>query len=148
MKMEPPIYCLSSNDFTRTSLSSAGNKAFTPSPPPSSSVYTIQVLMFLMTLACQAAEPPASQWSSDNEKNATLRRHRACLENQQYNHEGLCCLNCQAGEHTQAPLRRDSKTSRRKHLAKTQKQRAESEPLVILKQPVMKISDLLSVFYQ
>lgn len=60
----------------------------------------IQVLVaaFLFGLVCHAAELPASQWSSDEYKNLTLRRHRTCVENEQYLHQGLCCLNCQAGK--------------------------------------------------
>ncbi|KAM3874164.1 tumor necrosis factor receptor superfamily, member a [Diretmus argenteus] len=37
----------------------------------------------------------------------TLRRHRTCVENQQYLHLGLCCLNCQAGTFVQKACERD-----------------------------------------
>ncbi|KAI4816200.1 hypothetical protein KUCAC02_008537 [Chaenocephalus aceratus] len=50
----------------------------------------------LVGLVCHAAEPPAAQWSGDDYKNLTLRRHRTCVENEQYLQQGLCCLNCQA----------------------------------------------------
>ncbi|KAM9307400.1 tumor necrosis factor receptor superfamily, member a [Pholidichthys leucotaenia] len=55
------------------------------------------VALFFIGLVCYAAVPPASQYSSDEYRNATLRRHRTCVENEQYLHQGLCCLNCQAG---------------------------------------------------
>lgn len=65
---------------------------------------TTQVLLllavFLTRPASRAAEPPAAQWSSDDHKNLTLRRHRTCVENEQYLYQGLCCLNCQAGKET------------------------------------------------
>ncbi|KAK5901248.1 hypothetical protein CgunFtcFv8_026139 [Champsocephalus gunnari] len=55
------------------------------------------VAALLVGLVCHAAEPPAAQWSGDDYKNLTLRRHRTCVENEQYLQQGLCCLNCQAG---------------------------------------------------
>nr|XP_046231180.1 tumor necrosis factor receptor superfamily, member a [Scatophagus argus] len=63
----------------------------------------------LIGLVCQAAEVPASQWSSDEYKNLTLRRHRTCVENEQYLHQGLCCLNCPAGTFVQKECERDQK---------------------------------------
>lgn len=45
-----------------------------------------------------AVELPASQWSRKEYQNLTLRQHRTCVENEQYLHQGLCCLNCQAGK--------------------------------------------------
>ncbi|XP_017283061.1 tumor necrosis factor receptor superfamily, member a [Kryptolebias marmoratus] len=57
---------------------------------------------------CHAAEAPASQWSGEDYKNITLlRSHRTCVENEQYHHQGLCCLNCQAGTFVQKPCERD-----------------------------------------
>ncbi|XP_034566118.1 tumor necrosis factor receptor superfamily, member a [Notolabrus celidotus] len=55
----------------------------------------------LLLLVCHAAEPPAAQRSGDEFKNSTLRRHRTCVENEQYLHQGHCCLNCQAGTFVQ-----------------------------------------------
>lgn len=62
----------------------------------------LATLLLLVSSPCRAAEqPPSAQWSgaSDEDfKNLTvLRRHRTCVENQQYHYQGLCCLNCQAG---------------------------------------------------
>ncbi|CAB1332630.1 unnamed protein product [Coregonus sp. 'balchen'] len=62
------------------------------------------VVVFLLCsgLVCCWAElngVVAAQWSGDD-RNRTLR-HRTCLENQQYLHQGLCCLNCQAGTFVQ-----------------------------------------------
>ncbi|XP_024155664.1 tumor necrosis factor receptor superfamily member 10B [Oryzias melastigma] len=57
---------------------------------------------------CHAAEPPASQRSGSDHRNATLRQHRTqCVENQQYPHQGLCCLNCQAGTFVKKPCDRN-----------------------------------------
>ncbi|TNN39116.1 hypothetical protein EYF80_050711 [Liparis tanakae] len=58
----------------------------------------VLVAALLVGLVCHAAEPPASQWAGDEYKNVTLRRHRTCVENEQYLHLGLCCLNCKAGK--------------------------------------------------
>ncbi|KAM9840864.1 tumor necrosis factor receptor superfamily, member a [Aulostomus maculatus] len=68
---------------------------------------SVLVVMLLMKLVCQAAEPPAAQWSSDDYRNITLRRHRTCVENKQYLHQGLCCLNCHAGSFVQKACERD-----------------------------------------
>lgn len=64
-----------------------------------------QVLLLLAVLCgleCGAVELPASQWSRKENHNITLRQHRICVENEQYLHQGLCCLNCQAGKDLQA----------------------------------------------
>ncbi|XP_029941021.1 tumor necrosis factor receptor superfamily, member a isoform X1 [Salarias fasciatus] len=61
----------------------------------------------LFGLVCSAAELPAPQWSSDEHRNLTVRRHRVCVENEQYLHQGLCCLNCQAGSFVQKACERD-----------------------------------------
>lgn len=61
----------------------------------------------LVGLVCHAADPPASQWSADEHKNLTLRRQRTCVENEQYLHQGLCCLNCQAGTFVYKECERD-----------------------------------------
>ncbi|XP_070990675.1 tumor necrosis factor receptor superfamily member 10B-like [Oncorhynchus clarkii lewisi] len=58
------------------------------------------VVVFLLCswLVCCGAElngVVATQWSGDD-RNRTLQ-HKNCVENQQYLHQGLCCLNCQAG---------------------------------------------------
>ncbi|XP_068190722.1 tumor necrosis factor receptor superfamily, member a [Antennarius striatus] len=68
---------------------------------------SVLVAALLIRLVCHAAEPPASQWSSDEYKNFTLRRHRTCVENEQYLRQGLCCLNCQAGTFVQKECERD-----------------------------------------
>ncbi|XP_040013825.1 tumor necrosis factor receptor superfamily, member a [Xiphias gladius] len=67
----------------------------------------VLVATLLTGLVCHAADPPASQWSGDEYRNLTLRRHRACVENKQYLHQGLCCLNCQAGTFVQKACERD-----------------------------------------
>lgn len=66
----------------------------------------------LLVLACRAAEPPAAQWSDSGDgggggKNLTLRQFRLCLENEQYAHKGLCCLNCKAGTYVHKECERD-----------------------------------------
>ncbi|KAM7392523.1 hypothetical protein PAMA_007574 [Pampus argenteus] len=72
-------------------------------------VWKLSVLVAALLLAavCHAAELPASQWSSDEYRNLTLRRHRTCVENEQYLNQGLCCLNCQAGTFVQKACERD-----------------------------------------
>ncbi|XP_040915164.1 tumor necrosis factor receptor superfamily, member a [Toxotes jaculatrix] len=67
----------------------------------------VLVAALLFGLVCHAADPPASQWSSDEYRNLTLRRPRTCVENEQYLHQGLCCLNCQAGTFVQKACERD-----------------------------------------
>ncbi|XP_071387866.1 tumor necrosis factor receptor superfamily, member a [Centroberyx affinis] len=70
----------------------------------------LNVLLALLSvgLVAGAAElSPASQWSSDDYRNQTLPRHRTCVENEQYFHQGLCCLNCQAGTFVQKACERD-----------------------------------------
>lgn len=62
--------------------------------------------LLVIGLVCGAAEPPASQWSGDEIKNLT-RRLRPCVENEQYPHNGLCCLNCQAGTFVHKECERD-----------------------------------------
>ncbi|XP_008323938.1 tumor necrosis factor receptor superfamily, member a [Cynoglossus semilaevis] len=61
----------------------------------------------IFVLVCHAADPPSPQWSTDEYRNLTLRRHRNCVENHQYLHQGLCCLNCQAGSFVQKACERD-----------------------------------------
>ncbi|KAM9794617.1 tumor necrosis factor receptor superfamily, member a isoform X1 [Syngnathus typhle] len=66
------------------------------------------LLLLLASSPCRAAEqPPAAQWSAASENGTLLRRHRTCLENQQYHYQGLCCLNCQAGTFVQKECERD-----------------------------------------
>ncbi|XP_069024220.1 LOW QUALITY PROTEIN: tumor necrosis factor receptor superfamily member 10B-like [Embiotoca jacksoni] len=67
----------------------------------------VSVAALFVGLVCHAAELPASQWSGDDYRNLTVRRHRACVENEQYLHLGLCCLNCQAGTYVQKACERD-----------------------------------------
>ncbi|XP_073334166.1 tumor necrosis factor receptor superfamily, member a [Pagrus major] len=67
----------------------------------------VLVAALLVGLVCHAAELPAAQWSSDEYKNLTLRRHRTCVENEQYPHQGFCCLNCQAGTFVHKECERD-----------------------------------------
>lgn len=62
------------------------------------SMLQVLVAALVFGLVCHAAELPAAQWSSDEYKNLTLRQHRTCVENEQYPHQGFCCLNCQAGK--------------------------------------------------
>ncbi|XP_074473792.1 tumor necrosis factor receptor superfamily member 10B-like [Sebastes fasciatus] len=68
---------------------------------------SVFVATLLIGLVCHAAEPPASQWSSDEHKNLTLRQHRTCVENEQYLNQGLCCLNCKAGTYVLKGCERD-----------------------------------------
>ncbi|KAM6975445.1 tumor necrosis factor receptor superfamily, member a [Tautogolabrus adspersus] len=68
---------------------------------------SVLVAALFVGLVCHAAEPPAAQWASDEYKNITLRRSRTCVENEQYLHQGLCCLNCQAGTFVQKGCERD-----------------------------------------
>lgn len=58
----------------------------------------VSVAALFIGLVCHAVDVPASQWSSDEYKNQTLRQARTCVENEQYFYMGLCCLNCQAGK--------------------------------------------------
>ncbi|XP_034048010.1 tumor necrosis factor receptor superfamily, member a [Thalassophryne amazonica] len=59
-------------------------------------------------LECRAAElSPASQWSSDEFRNLSLRQHRTCVENEEYAYQGLCCLNCRAGTFVQKGCERE-----------------------------------------
>ncbi|XP_054908618.1 tumor necrosis factor receptor superfamily, member a [Poeciliopsis prolifica] len=58
-------------------------------------------------IVCHAAEPPAPQWSGEEYRNLTLRRLRTCVENEQYLHQGLCCLNCKEGTFVQKPCEGD-----------------------------------------
>uniref|UniRef100_UPI0037E9B81D tumor necrosis factor receptor superfamily, member a n=1 Tax=Semicossyphus pulcher TaxID=241346 RepID=UPI0037E9B81D len=67
----------------------------------------VLVAALLAGLGCHAAEPPAAQWSGDEYKNITLRRHKTCVENEQYLHQGHCCLNCQAGTFVHKGCERD-----------------------------------------
>ncbi|XP_045922515.1 tumor necrosis factor receptor superfamily, member a isoform X1 [Micropterus dolomieu] len=69
--------------------------------------FSVFVAALLIGMVCHAAELPASQLSSDENKNVTFRRHRTCLENQEYLHQGLCCLNCQAGTFVLKECERD-----------------------------------------
>ncbi|XP_036973310.1 tumor necrosis factor receptor superfamily, member a [Acanthopagrus latus] len=68
---------------------------------------SVLVAALLFGLVCHAAELPAAQWSSDEYKNLTLRQHRTCVENEQYPHQGFCCLNCQAGTFVHKECERD-----------------------------------------
>ncbi|KAK9532318.1 hypothetical protein VZT92_009707 [Zoarces viviparus] len=68
---------------------------------------SVFVAALLVGLVCCAAEPPASQWSGNEYQNLTLRRHRTCVENEQYLHQGLCCHNCKAGTFVQKGCERD-----------------------------------------
>ncbi|KAF3701807.1 Tumor necrosis factor receptor superfamily member 26 TNF receptor -like protein 3 Precursor [Channa argus] len=65
------------------------------------------VAPLLIGLVCHAAEPSGSQWSSDEHRNLTLSQHRTCVENEQYSHQGVCCLNCQAGTYVHKTCERD-----------------------------------------
>ncbi|KAM8827364.1 tumor necrosis factor receptor superfamily, member a [Spinachia spinachia] len=61
----------------------------------------VSVAALLFVLLCRAAEPPASQVSGGDFQNLTGEQHRACVENEQYLHQGFCCHNCQAGTFVQ-----------------------------------------------
>ncbi|TMS08566.1 Tumor necrosis factor receptor superfamily member 10A [Larimichthys crocea] len=67
----------------------------------------VSVAALFIGLVCHAVDVPASQWSSDEYKNQTLRQARTCVENEQYFYMGLCCLNCQAGTFVQKECERD-----------------------------------------
>ncbi|XP_028319067.1 tumor necrosis factor receptor superfamily, member a isoform X2 [Gouania willdenowi] len=67
----------------------------------------VSLAALFIGLVCHAAEPPAAQWSSDEYRNLTVRRHRLCVENEQYLHQGLCCLNCQAGTFVEKACEQD-----------------------------------------
>uniref|UniRef100_A0A3P8RSH5 Tumor necrosis factor receptor superfamily, member a n=1 Tax=Amphiprion percula TaxID=161767 RepID=A0A3P8RSH5_AMPPE len=67
----------------------------------------VSLAALFIGFVCQAAEPPAPQWSSDEYRNLTVRRHRTCVENEQYLHQGLCCQNCKAGTFVQKGCERD-----------------------------------------
>ncbi|KAM4719202.1 tumor necrosis factor receptor superfamily, member a [Anableps anableps] len=69
-------------------------------------VGTLFVAVAALTV-CRAAEPPAPQWSGDDYRNLTLRRLKTCVENEQYLHQGLCCLNCKEGTFVKKPCERD-----------------------------------------
>uniref|UniRef100_A0A3B5MW51 Tumor necrosis factor receptor superfamily, member a n=1 Tax=Xiphophorus couchianus TaxID=32473 RepID=A0A3B5MW51_9TELE len=58
-------------------------------------------------IVCHAAELPAPQWSGEEYRNLTLRRLRTCVENEQYPHQGLCCVNCKEGTFVQKPCEGD-----------------------------------------
>ncbi|NP_001290264.1 tumor necrosis factor receptor superfamily, member a precursor [Larimichthys crocea] len=68
---------------------------------------SVSVAALFIGLVCHAVDVPASQWSSDEYKNQTLRQARTCVENEQYFYMGLCCLNCQAGTFVQKECERD-----------------------------------------
>ncbi|XP_041826299.1 tumor necrosis factor receptor superfamily member 10A-like [Melanotaenia boesemani] len=70
---------------------------------------TLSVLLasLFFGLVCHAAEPPAPQWSSNEHRNLTLPLHRACVENEQYLHQGFCCLNCKAGTFVKKECEKD-----------------------------------------
>uniref|UniRef100_A0A3Q3JTR1 Tumor necrosis factor receptor superfamily, member a n=1 Tax=Monopterus albus TaxID=43700 RepID=A0A3Q3JTR1_MONAL len=67
----------------------------------------VVVAALFIVLVCHADELPASQWSGDEYRNHTVRQQRACVENEQYLHQGLCCINCQAGTFVDKPCERD-----------------------------------------
>uniref|UniRef100_A0A1A7YWD3 Tumor necrosis factor receptor superfamily, member a n=1 Tax=Iconisemion striatum TaxID=60296 RepID=A0A1A7YWD3_9TELE len=58
-------------------------------------------------IVCHAAEPPAPQRSNVENRNGSLHQHRTCVENEQYLYQGLCCLNCPAGNFVQKSCERD-----------------------------------------
>ncbi|KAL4004449.1 syntaxin 5 [Sarotherodon galilaeus] len=67
----------------------------------------VKVAALFIWVVCRAAEPPAAQWSNEAHVNRTLRLHKSCVENEQYLHQGLCCLNCNAGTYVHQPCERD-----------------------------------------
>lgn len=106
MKMDYPLYCPSSLEFEGVSRNAVDiQKSFFSLPPftpppffPLTLMIQVLVAAFLTRLVCHSAELPASQWSSDEHKNVTVRQARVCVENEQYLYQGLCCMNCQAGK--------------------------------------------------
>ncbi|CAL8406128.1 unnamed protein product [Arctogadus glacialis] len=72
-----------------------------------------KVLVAVAWLSCvqvagrAAGLGPAAQWSGDDYANRTLRRLKTCVENQQYQHQGLCCLNCDAGTYVHQACSRE-----------------------------------------
>nr|XP_040053024.1 tumor necrosis factor receptor superfamily, member a [Gasterosteus aculeatus aculeatus] len=68
------------------------------------------VAALLLVLVCRAAEPPASQLSGGDFQNLTGRQHRACVENEQYLHQGFCCHNCPAGTFVHKGCERDQES--------------------------------------
>uniref|UniRef100_A0A3B4AUC4 Tumor necrosis factor receptor superfamily, member a n=1 Tax=Periophthalmus magnuspinnatus TaxID=409849 RepID=A0A3B4AUC4_9GOBI len=67
----------------------------------------MQVLVALLFGGYAAEMAPVAQWSSEDITNLTLKRHRTCVENEQYLHLGLCCLNCHAGTFVQKACERE-----------------------------------------
>ncbi|KAJ7988508.1 hypothetical protein DPEC_G00324290 [Dallia pectoralis] len=68
------------------------------------------VCLLCSGLRCCGAElsgVQAAQGSADD-RNQT-QKHRTCLENQQYQHQDRCCLNCQAGTFVQTACEEDLK---------------------------------------
>lgn len=64
-------------------------------------------LMSIWPLGHAAETVPAAQWFGEDVRNQTLKRHRTCVENEQYLHQGLCCLNCHAGMFVQKACEQD-----------------------------------------
>lgn len=104
MKIDYPLYCPSFNDVEWGSLycmetqNNAKLLSFSPSPfSLCLFLYLSLTLMIKMMatlfvgLVCHAADPSGHEY-----RNLT-RSHRTCMENEQYPHQGHCCLNCQAG---------------------------------------------------
>lgn len=67
----------------------------------------LSVLAALLSVCHTAEIVPAAQWSAEDFGNVTLKRHRTCVENEQYLHLGLCCLNCHAGTFVHKACDRD-----------------------------------------
>lgn len=91
MRMDSLLFTVPSSDDDSVSGCESVDtlkKLFFFSPTPQ-----VSVLVLVIGLACHAAELPAAQWSGDKFGNVTR-----CVENEQYLHQGLCCLNCQAGK--------------------------------------------------
>ncbi|KAJ0012940.1 hypothetical protein NQD34_017274 [Periophthalmus magnuspinnatus] len=65
------------------------------------------VLVALLFGGYAAEMAPVAQWSGEDITNLTLKRHRTCVENEQYLHLGLCCLNCHAGTFVQKACERE-----------------------------------------
>ncbi|MEQ2171229.1 hypothetical protein GOODEAATRI_008532 [Goodea atripinnis] len=67
----------------------------------------VAVAALLLGFVCHAAEHPAPQWPGEEFRNLTLRRLRTCVENEQYLHQGFCCLNCKEGTFVNKPCEKD-----------------------------------------
>lgn len=97
LKIDSPLYCPAFNGFEGASLFSADARPDVFSFPLSSNVMMQVLATLCVGLVCRAADPSVHHGFSSDNRNLTLR---ACVENEQYPHQGLCCRNCEAGKRT------------------------------------------------